>query len=48
MLRAMSAFPVDPALQTKGLVLLGVLVEGMEPLQEAIRQRLLEEGVVQR
>ncbi len=40
--------PEEAALQTKGLVLLGVLVEGSQPLHEAVRQRLLEEGVVDR
>ena len=35
-------------IQCKGLVLLGVMVEGEEPLQEAVRQRMVEERAVSR
>lgn len=47
-MRALSRFPQDAVLQTKALVLLGVMVEGEDVLQEAVRQRLLEEGVIPR
>ena len=47
-MRALSGFPQDVVLQTKALMLLGVMVEGEDALQEAVRQRLLEEGVIPR
>ena len=47
-LSALDVFPHHVVLQSKGLVLLGVMVEGAEPLQEAVRQRMVEERAINR
>ncbi|GAX80597.1 hypothetical protein CEUSTIGMA_g8033.t1, partial [Chlamydomonas eustigma] len=47
-LHTLCTFQEHPAIQCKGLVLLGVMLEGADPLQEAVRQRMVELGVVSR
>ena len=47
-LAALDAFTHRAVIQCKGMVLLGVMVEGIDPLQEAVRQIMVEERAVDR